>query len=64
MKQTKVDSVQNFLTPSKLLTSKMRQNNKPKPASTSLHQSLANTNPNDSGVNNTWASPSTPRREL
>ena len=30
MKQTKVDSVQNFLTPSKLLTSKMRHPNKPK----------------------------------
>lgn len=59
MKQTKVDSVQNFLTPSKLLTSKMKPHNKPK-TTYSLHESLNNPNqPNDntSGILESITSP-------
>lgn len=60
MKQTKIDSVQNFLTPSKLLTSKMKPTHKPKPTA-SINNSLVTSNPNESTLK-TWGSPNTPRR--
>lgn len=61
MKQTKVDSVQNFLTPSKLLSSLMGNNKKNK-FIPPVQEPLSSPSHADDTIK-TWGGPGSPRKE-